>query len=177
MAAIETAVSGTVIFAFSTGNHDIITSDHVEIMLSLETQGILTTRSTSLAQRAGRHENRHRKAPLFVSSTGNITIFSFLDRVVKRACCNQARTVHCRMCRSSRVPTTLACASEVQKTVEVPQVQYTQELDLDDYAIAKKTLQSAFLFARTQTTQCRSSTLTGSSTSQCLGFLSRSWKP
>ena len=36
-----------------------------------------------------------------------------------------------------------------------------------------RTLKSAFLFARTRTTQCQSSTLTGSSTSQCLRFLGR----
>ena len=47
MAAIETAVSGTVIFASSTGNHYIITLDHVVVFL--------TTRSTSLVQKAGGH--------------------------------------------------------------------------------------------------------------------------
>ena len=38
MAAIETAVSETVMFALSTCNHNIITLDHVEFMRSLETR-------------------------------------------------------------------------------------------------------------------------------------------
>ena len=41
MAATETAVSETVMFALSTGNHNIITLDHVEMMRLFETQGIL----------------------------------------------------------------------------------------------------------------------------------------
>ena len=45
-------------------------------MRSSETQGNLTTSSTSLAQRAGRHESRHRQAPLFVSSASNFNIFT-----------------------------------------------------------------------------------------------------
>ena len=49
VAAIETAVSGTDIFASSTGNHHIITLDHVGVFL--------TTRSTSLVQKAGGHES------------------------------------------------------------------------------------------------------------------------
>ena len=40
MAAIETAVSGTAIFASSTGNHYIITLDHVEMIRLLETRCI-----------------------------------------------------------------------------------------------------------------------------------------
>ena len=66
MATIETAVSGTVIFASSTGNHYIITLDHVGVFL--------TTRSTSLVQKAGGHESRHRQAPsrvLYVVSQSN----------------------------------------------------------------------------------------------------------
>ena len=40
MAAIETAVSGTAIFASSTGNQYVVTLDHVEMMRLLETQDI-----------------------------------------------------------------------------------------------------------------------------------------
>ena len=41
VAAIETAFSGTAIFASSTGNHYIITLDHEEMMRLFETQAIL----------------------------------------------------------------------------------------------------------------------------------------
>ena len=76
MAAIKNAVSGTVIFAISTSNPNIITLVHVEIMRSSETRGNLTTSSTSLAQTAGRREFQHRQAPLFVSSVSNFNIFT-----------------------------------------------------------------------------------------------------
>ena len=65
--------------------------------------------------------------------------FQCLDRVVNvPVAIRQERSI-AWMCLSSRVPTTNACVSEVQKTMDVPQVQYTQELDLDDYSIAEKT--------------------------------------
>ena len=92
------------------------------------------------------------QAPTIKTGQGavNVCQVQCLDRVVNvPVAIRQERSI-ARMCCSSRVSkehcgrpccvaTTSACDSEVQKTVDVPQVKYTQELDLDDYSIAENT--------------------------------------
>ena len=93
-----------------------------------------------------------RQTPTIKTVQGAVGVCQFqcLDRVVNVLVPIMQERSIAQMCCSSRVPkehcgrlccvaTTSACDSELQKTVDVPQVQYTQELDLDDYSIAEIT--------------------------------------
>ena len=87
-----------------------------------------------------------RQAPTIKTVQGAVDVCQFqcLDRVVNVLVAIREERSIARMCCSSRVPkehsgspccvaTTSACDSEGQKTVDVPQVQYKKEPDLDDY--------------------------------------------
>ena len=130
-----------------------------------------------------------RQAPTIKTVQGAVDVCQFqcLDRVVNVLVAIWEKRSISVMCCSSCVPqehcgrpccvaTTRARDLEGQKTVDVPQIQYTGAGSRRLFP-SPRALKSGFLFARTQTTQCQSSTLTGSSTTQCLRFLSRSWKP
>ena len=103
----------------------------------------------------------------------------------KRACCVPASTVHCpfvlfQLCFKGRLWTSMLCRNDtcwcfrwIEKRRCPTGPVHSGNRSRRPFP-SPKTLKSAFFFARTRTTQCQSSTLTGSSTSQCLRFLGRS---
>ena len=106
----------------------------------------------------------------------------------KRSGCDQGRTVHCphvlfQLFSKRTLWTSMLCRNDTCLWFGRTENRGCPTGPVHSGARSRRlfpsprTLKSAFLFARDQTTQCRSSTLTGSSTSQCLRFLSRSWKP